>query len=277
MNSEVKVKFNGATGNWSAISVAFPNVNWEVASKEFIEEYLGLTPNVVTTQIENHDFVAHILDGVRNFNNILRDFDTDMWLYISKGYFKQIPVKTEVGSSTMPHKVNPINFENSESNIKTGNPFGVALSDELPRCRMQRDLSDSSMQRNLGLAFSYSLQAIEQTMVGLEKVAVNKEKIAEELDANWEVLAEPIQIMLRKYGIPNAYDKLKELTRGKRIVKEDIHEFINSLDVLSDEDRKTLLELTPATYIGYASRICRRIIFAYEMTSFMGKISGTIE
>lgn len=248
-------KFNGATGNYAAISVAFPNENWPVLAKSFIEEYLELEFNPVTTQIESHDYVCHILDGIRHFNNVLRDFDLDMWLYISIEYFKQIAVKTEVGSSTMPHKVNPIRFENSEANIKIGNGICSVLSDELPRSRMQRDLSDSSLQRNIGLAFGYSIQAIEQTIGGLKKVAVNTDKISSDLDSKWEVLAEPIQTVLRKYGIPDAYNQLKELTRGKNISKESIQEFIKSLDVISDEDKSTLLALTPSGYIGLAGKI----------------------
>ena len=248
-------KFNGATGNYAAISVAFPNENWPVLAKSFIEEYLELEFNPVTTQIESHDYVCHILDGIRHFNNVLRDFDLDMWLYISMEYFKQIAVKTEVGSSTMPHKVNPIRFENSEANIKIGNGICSVLSDELPRSRMQRDLSDSSLQRNIGLAFGYSIQAIEQTIGGLKKVAVNTDKISSDLDSKWEVLAEPIQTVLRKYGIPDAYNQLKELTRGKNISKESIQEFIKSLDVISDEDKSTLLALTPSGYIGLAGKI----------------------
>lgn len=248
-------KFNGATGNYSAISVAFPNENWPVLAKCFIEDYLELEFNPVTTQIESHDYVCHILDGIRHFNNVLRDFDLDMWLYIGMEYFKQIAVKTEVGSSTMPHKVNPIRFENSEANIKMSNGVCSLLSDELPRSRMQRDLSDSSLQRNVGLAFGYSIQAIEQTIGGLKKVAVNTEKISSDLDSKWEVLAEPIQTVLRKYGIPDAYNQLKELTRGKNISKESIQEFIKSLDIISDEDKSTLLALTPFRYIGLAGKI----------------------
>ncbi len=248
-------KFNGATGNYAAIAVAFPNENWPVLAKCFIEEYLGLEFNPVTTQIESHDYVCHILDGIRHFNNVLRDFDLDMWLYISMEYFKQIAVKTEVGSSTMPHKVNPIRFENSEANIKIGNGICSVLSDELPRSRMQRDLSDSSLQRNIGLAFGYSIQAIEQTIGGLKKVAVNTDKISSDLESKWEVLAEPIQTVLRKYGILDAYNQLKELTRGKNISKESIQEFIKSLNMISDEDKSTLLTLTPSGYIGLAARI----------------------
>lgn len=252
---KTRAKFNGATGNYAAISVAFPNQNWPVLSKIFIEDYLGLDFNPVTTQIESHDYICHIADGIRHFNNVLLDFDVDMWLYISMEYFKQIAVKTEVGSSTMPHKVNPIRFENSEANIDMSNAIFMALSNKLPRSRMQRDLSDSSSQRNIGLAFGYSLQAIEQTIGGLKKVAVNDVKISADLNSKWEVLAEPIQTVLRKYGIPDAYNQLKELTRGKDISKEAIQEFIKSLDVLSDEDKTTLLALTPSSYVGLASKI----------------------
>lgn len=252
---KTRAKFNGATGNYAAISVAFPNENWPVLSKIFIEEYLGLDFNPVTTQIESHDYICHIADGIRHFNNVLLDFDLDMWLYISMDYFKQIPVKTEVGSSTMPHKVNPIRFENSEANIDMSNAIFMALSNKLPRSRMQRDLSDSSSQRNIGLAFGYSLQAIEQTIGGMKKVAVNDAKMYSDLCSKWEVLAEPIQTVLRKYGIPDAYNQLKELTRGKNISKEAIQEFIESLDMLSLEDKKTLLELSPSSYTGLASKI----------------------
>ena len=255
-NIKIKAKFNGATGNYSAILTAFPNLNWRVLNKKFVEEYLGLTYNPLTTQIESHDYTCHILDGIRHFNNVLVDLDVDMWLYISMEYFKQIPVKGEVGSSTMPHKVNPIRFENSEANIDMSNNICVGLSNKLPKSRMQRDLSDSSSQRNIGLAFGYSLQAISETTNGLAKCVVNKEKLASDLNEKWEVLAEPIQTMLRKYGIADAYDQLKALTRGKNISQEAIMEFAKSLDVLSDEDRQTLLDMTPASYIGFAAELC---------------------
>ena len=252
---KIKAKFNGATGNYSAILTAFPNEDWQVLAKKFVEEYLGLTFNPLTTQIESHDYTCHILDGIRHFNNVLVDFDVDMWLYISMEYFKQIPVKGEVGSSTMPHKVNPIRFENSEANIDMSNNICIALSNKLPKSRMQRDLSDSSSQRNLGLAFGYSLQAINETMNGLAKCVVNKDKLASDLNEKWEVLAEPIQTMLRKYGVPDAYDTLKALTRGKSISKEDILKFAESLDILSDQDRQTLVDMTPASYIGLAKEL----------------------
>lgn len=254
---KIKAKFNGATGNYSAILTAFPNEDWQVLAKKFVEEYLGLTFNPLTTQIESHDYTCHILDGIRHFNNVLVDFDVDMWLYISMEYFKQIPVKGEVGSSTMPHKVNPIRFENSEANIDMSNNICIALSNKLPKSRMQRDLSDSSSQRNLGLAFGYSLQAINETMNGLAKCVVNKDKLASDLNEKWEVLAEPIQTMLRKYGVPDAYDTLKAITRGKSISKEDILKFAESLDILSDQDRQTLVDMTPASYIGLAKELAK--------------------
>ena len=254
---KIKAKFNGATGNYSAILTAFPNEDWQVLAKKFVEEYLGLTFNSLTTQIESHDYTCHILDGIRHFNNVLVDFDVDMWLYISMEYFKQIPVKGEVGSSTMPHKVNPIRFENSEANIDMSNNICIALSNKLPKSRMQRDLSDSSSQRNLGLAFGYSLQAINETMNGLDKCVVNKDKLASDLNEKWEVLAEPIQTMLRKYGVPDAYDTLKALTRGKSISKEDILKFAESLDILSDQERQTLGDMTPASYIGLAKELAK--------------------
>ena len=254
---KIKAKFNGATGNYSAILTAFPDIDWQTMAKKFVEEYLGLTFNPLTTQIESHDYTCHILDGIRHFNNVLVDFDVDMWLYISMEYFKQIPVKGEVGSSTMPHKVNPIRFENSEANIDMSNNICVALSNKLPKSRMQRDLSDSSSQRNLGLAFGYSLQAINETINGLAKCVVNKEKLAYDLNEKWEVLAEPIQTMLRKYGVPDAYDTLKALTRGKSISKEDILKFAESLDILSDKDPQTLIDMTPASYIGLANILAK--------------------
>lgn len=254
-NIEIKAKFNGATGNYSAIATAFSAVDWPAMSKRFVEEYLGLSFNPYTTQIESHDYTCHILDGVRHFNNVLMDLDVDMWLYISKEYFKQIPVQGEVGSSTMPHKVNPIRFENSEANADLSNNICAALSNKLPKSRMQRDLSDSSSQRNLGLAFGYSIQAISETKNGLAKCVVNKEKLAKDLDEKWEVLAEPIQTVLRKYGVPDAYDTLKALTRGKNISREDIQKFAEGLTVLSEEDRRTLMEMTPASYIGRAAQL----------------------
>ncbi len=256
-NIKIKAKFNGATGNYSAISTAFKNIDWPLYSKRFVEEYLGMDFNPLTTQIESHDYTCHLLDGIRHFNNVLIDFNVDMWLYISMEYFKQIPVQGEVGSSTMPHKVNPIRFENSEANADFSNNICVGLSNKLSKSRMQRDLSDSSSQRNIGLAFGYSLQAISETINGVSKCKVNQEQLMHDLNDRWEVLAEPIQTMLRKYGIEDAYDTLKQLTRGKNISKEDLLAFTNSLDVLSDEDKKTLVEMTPASYIGLSTLLAK--------------------
>ena len=252
-----KAKFNGATGNYSAILTAFNDLDWESLNKKFIEEYLGLTFNPYTTQIESHDYTAHILDGVRHFNNVLVDLDVDMWLYISMEYFKQITVAGEVGSSTMPHKVNPIRFENSEANVDLSNNLCAGLSNKLTKSRMQRDLSDSSSQRNIGLALGYSLQAMRETLAGLDKCVVNEEKLSKDLNDKWEVLAEPIQTMLRKYGVPDAYDTLKALTRGKNISKEDLLKFADSLDMLSKEDKAVLINMTPESYIGLANILAK--------------------
>ena len=261
-----KGKFNGATGNYAAISVAFPNFDWEKMSKIFIEDYLNLSFNPVTTQIESHDYMCKLFNQIREFNNVLSDLDLDMWLYISKGYFKQIAVKTEVGSSTMPHKVNPIKFENSESNVEISNALLVALSNKLPRSRMQRDLSDSSMKRNIGMSIGYSLQAIEQTIGGLAKCEVDKNKINNELENSWMVLAEAIQTVLRVYGKPDAYNQLKEMTRGKEIGKEDILNFISGLPI-SDEDKHKLLKITPSSYTGYASKITEKYTKSEKKTN----------
>lgn len=252
-------KFNGATGNYAAIKVTFPNYNWPSLAKKFVEEYLGLAFNPVTTQIENHDYMCKIGNEISQFNNVLQGFDWDIWQYVSMEYLKQIPVAAEVGSSTMPHKINPIRFENSATNCGMSTAIFNFLSNKLPYSRMQRDLSDSSAQRNLGLAYGYSLQAIEQTIGGLKKVCVNEEKLAEDLNNKWEVLAEAIQTVLRKYGIPNAYDQLKALTRGKGISKEGIIDFVKGLNI-STEDKKMLLNLTPSTYIGYADKIVNKNI-----------------
>lgn len=247
-------KFNGATGNYSAVSVTFPDEDWMELAETFIEDYLSLIFNPVTTQIEPHDYICELADSIRHFNNILMGMDLDMWLYISMEYFKQITVASEVGSSTMPHKVNPIRFENSEANCDISNALLTALSNKLTKSRMQRDLSDSSTMRNIGMALGYSVQAIEQTIGGLKKVDVSQEKLSKDLDERWEVLAEPIQTVLRKNGIPDAYDQLKVLTRGKGITKEAIQDFVKSLEI-PEKDKQQLLELTPATYIGLAEEI----------------------
>lgn len=252
----LKGKFNGATGNYSAINSCFSNYNWQELSEVFVTKYLNLEFNPITTQIESHDDTCHLLDAIRHFNNVVMDLNLDMWLYISKDYFKQEVVKGEVGSSTMPHKVNPIRFENSEANIEMGNGICVALANKLPRSRMQRDLSDSSSQRNLGLAIGYSLQAVSETLSGLQKCILNTTKLNSDLNEKWEVLAEPIQTMLRKYGDSKAYDTLKQLTRGQNITAEKIQEFVSTIDYLNEEDKNILISLTPSTYIGLANKIC---------------------
>lgn len=254
----IKGKFNGATGTYAAISVVFPNEDWPKLAKEFVEDQaygIGLTFNPLTTQIENQDYISHILDGIGHFVTVLEGFDLDMWLYIALEYFNQIPVEKEVGSSTMPHKINPIRFENSEGNAVICEALAHAISRKSSKSRMQRDLSGSTVMRNVGLVFGYSLQSIEETLNGLTKVSANELKLAFELDNKWAVLAEPIQQMLRKYGVPDAYDKLKELTRGKEISKVDIRNFIESLDFLTSEDKEVLLNLCPNNYTGRAEEL----------------------
>ena len=251
--AKIMAKFNGATGNYSAIKIALPDIDVVSFSKNFITS-LNLTFNPLTTQIENHDYIVNILDNIRHIHNIILDLNLNMWLYISKSYFKLKVIENEVGSSTMPHKVNPINFENSESNLETANSLLVMLSNKLPKSRMQRDLSDSSSLRNLGVAFGYSLQGLKETLKGLKRVEINKKVIKEELADEWEVLAEAIQTVLRKYQIEDAYNQLKKLTRGKKVAKEMLHEFIENLNI-SLEDKKILLELTPSNYIGLANKL----------------------
>lgn len=243
-------KFNGATGNWNAHLVAYPKVNWKSFTKRFVK-HLKLEPNLCTTQIESHDWNAELFDAMRRLNSVVMDLNRDMWMYISRGIFKQLTVAGEVGSSTMPHKVNPINFENSEGNIEMANGMLIRLAEKLQVSRMQRDLSDSTVQRSMGTAFGYCLLAFKSCLKGLKKVDVNKEKLADELDSNWEVLAEPVQTVMRKYGIPKPYEKLKKLTRGKRITANDLREFIQKLD-LPDEEKDRLIMLTPGSYIGNA-------------------------
>ncbi|QQR84085.1 adenylosuccinate lyase [Candidatus Peregrinibacteria bacterium] len=246
-------KLNGASGGFNAHVVAYPKVNWRKLSKNFVQN-LGLDYNPLTTQIEQHDYQAELFNTLRLFNTVLLDLDRDLWLYISRGIFKQKVVKGEVGSSTMPHKVNPIDFENSEGNIGLANALLSHLSEKLPVSRMQRDLTDSTVQRNIGVALGYSLLAYQSTLKGLGKLELNKVKIEAELNGNWELLAEPIQTVMRKHAVPQAYEKLKELTRGKRLTKEEIHTFVSALDI-PDEDKKRLLSLTPATYIGLSAQL----------------------
>ncbi|MDF2379335.1 MAG: adenylosuccinate lyase [Candidatus Gracilibacteria bacterium] len=247
---QIMGKFSGATGNWNAHLVAYPNVNWKMFTKRFVK-HLKLEPNLYTTQIESHDWNAELFDAMRRLNSVLMDLNRDMWMYISRGIFKQLTVAGEIGSSTMPHKVNPINFENSEGNIDMANALLIRMSEKLQVSRMQRDLSDSTVQRSIGTAFGYCLLAFRSCIKGLQKVDVNKQKLAAELDSNWEVLAEPVQTVMRKYGIPKPYEKLKKLTRGKRITGDDLREFIQKLE-LPEKEKDRLMILTPGSYLGLA-------------------------
>ena len=247
-------KINGAVGNFNAHYVAYPNVNWVELSKKVIEKNLQLSQNLFTTQIEPHDYMAEIFDAMSRWNTILIDLDRDIWTYISMGYFKQKTIKGEVGSSTMPHKVNPIDFENSEGNLGLANAVFSHFSSKLPISRLQRDLTDSTVLRNMGVAFGYSLVAYQSTMKGLGKLIVNEKRLDDDLNNAWEVLAEPIQTVMRKAAIEKPYEKLKELTRGNDMNQEIIAKFIDSLE-LSAEDKKKLKNLTPSNYIGIAEKI----------------------
>ena len=253
--SPIYGKINGAVGNFNAHIVAYPDVDWPKLSREFVSS-LGLTHQPMTTQIEPHDGMAEIFHAVSRFNTILIDFDRDVWTYISLGYFKQKTKAGEVGSSTMPHKVNPIDFENSEGNLGLGNAILNHLAEKLPISRMQRDLTDSTVLRNMGVGFGYSLLAYSSALKGIGKLEANAARLAADLDANWEVLAEPIQTVMRRYGIEKPYEKLKELTRGNAITKAGIAEFIKGLDIPA-EAKERLTALTPATYVGLAEGLCK--------------------
>ena len=254
---EIMGKINGAVGNFNAHSVAYPEINWYEFSKAF-EEDLGLTFNPYTTQIEPHDYIAELFNAVDRFNTILIDFDRDIWGYISNGVFTQKTIAGEIGSSTMPHKVNPIDFENSEGNLGIANALFVHLGNKLPISRFQRDLTDSTVLRNLGVAFGYSILAYKSTLKGISKLQANAEHTAIELDNNWEVLAEPYQTVMRRYGIENPYEKLKALTRGQKVTKEIMENFLEELDM--PEEAKALLRgLTPAKYIGRAVQFAKDI------------------
>lgn len=251
-------KINGAVGNFNAHLIAYPKKDWNKFSQKFIKA-LGLSYNEYTTQIEPHDFAAEIFNNLSLINTILIDLNRDIWSYISIGYFKQRMKKNEVGSSTMPHKVNPIDFENSEGNLGLANAILRHLSEKLPISRWQRDLTDSTVLRNIGVAFGYGLIAYQSLGRGLGKLQVNQVRINEDLDNAWEVLAEPIQTMMRKRGIANPYEKLKELTRGNQnIDRVSLHQFINTLE-LPMQDKKTLLNLTPQSYIGLAAKLAKKI------------------
>jgi len=249
---EILGKINGAVGNYNAHLATYPEVDWEGNARTFVEG-LGLTFNPYTTQIEPHDYIAELFDAICRFNTILIDFDRDVWGYISLGYFKQKTVEGEIGSSTMPHKVNPIDFENSEGNLGLANAILGHLAQKLPISRWQRDLTDSTVLRNLGVGLAYGLIAYEASLKGIGKLEANPTRIAEDLDASWEVLAEPIQTVMRRYGIEKPYEKLKELTRGKRIDQAGFAAFIDTL-ALPEDVKRELKTLTPATYIGNASQ-----------------------
>ncbi|MCP1651855.1 adenylosuccinate lyase [Pseudomonas nitroreducens] len=255
---ELLGKINGAVGNYNAHLSAYPQVDWEANAREFIEGDLGLNWNPYTTQIEPHDYIAELFDAIARFNTILIDFDRDVWGYISLGYFKQKTVAGEIGSSTMPHKVNPIDFENSEGNLGIANALFQHLASKLPISRWQRDLTDSTVLRNLGVGFAHSVIAYEASLKGIGKLELNAARIAEDLDACWEVLAEPVQTVMRRYGIENPYEKLKELTRGKGISAEALQVFIEGLDMPA-EAKAELKKLTPANYIGNAAAQAKRI------------------
>ena len=249
---EILGKINGAVGNYNAHLVTYPSVDWTALAHEFVEA-LGLTWNPYTTQIEPHDYMAEIFDAMARFNTILIDFNRDIWGYIALGYFKQRTIEGEVGSSTMPHKVNPIDFENSEGNLGLANALLGHLTQKLPISRWQRDLTDSTVLRNMGVGFAYSLLAYQSCLKGIGKLEVNTQKLALDLDNSWEVLAEPIQTVMRRYGIPEPYEKLKALTRGQAITPNILAEFVQSLE-LPEEAKAQLLALTPQGYTGNAAQ-----------------------
>lgn len=251
-------KMNGAVGNYNAHLSAYPDVDWEKFSKEVVEKRLGLEFNPYTIQIEPHDYMAELFDAIARANTILLDMNRDIWGYISVGYFKQKTKAGEIGSSTMPHKVNPIDFENSEGNLGIANALLKHLSEKLPVSRWQRDLTDSTVLRNLGTALGHSLLAYDSALKGLGKLETNPERLAEDLNNCWEVLAEPVQTVMRRYGVPNPYEQLKELTRGKGITPEGLRSFIQGLTI-PDDAKKLLLEMTPASYIGKATELAKRL------------------
>ena len=250
-------KINGAVGNYNAHLSAYPDVDWQANAEAFVTS-LGLTWNPYTTQIEPHDYMAELFDTLARFNTILIDFNRDIWGYVSLGYFKQKTIAGEVGSSTMPHKVNPIDFENAEGNLGLANAVLQHMSAKLPISRWQRDLTDSTVLRNMGVGAAYSLIAYQSALKGIGKLELNEARLSQDLDNSWEVLAEPIQTVMRRYGIEEPYEKLKELTRGQDMSAEVIQEFVSKLD-LPEQARKELLALTPAGYIGNAVSQARSI------------------
>ncbi|PIJ51963.1 adenylosuccinate lyase [Erwinia sp. OLTSP20] len=250
---EILGKINGAVGNYNAHLAAYPEVDWHQLSAAFVTS-LGIGWNPYTTQIEPHDYIAELFDCVARFNTILIDFDRDIWGYIALNHFKQKTIAGEIGSSTMPHKVNPIDFENSEGNLGLANAMMQHLASKLPISRWQRDLTDSTVLRNLGVGIGYALIAYQATLKGIAKLEVNRERLLAELDSNWEVLAEPVQTVMRRYGIEKPYEKLKELTRGKRVDAAGMRAFIDSLP-LPEQEKERLRQLTPANYLGRASQM----------------------
>ncbi|MGQ0597401.1 adenylosuccinate lyase [Aquabacterium sp.] len=251
-------KMNGAVGNYNAHLSAYPDKDWEAFSQSVIENQLGLTFNPYTIQIEPHDYMAELFDAVTRTNTILIDWSRDVWGYISLGYFKQKTKAGEIGSSTMPHKVNPIDFENAEGNLGLANAVLTHLSQKLPISRWQRDLTDSTVLRNMGVALGYALLAYDSLARGLGKLEVNPQALADDLDSSWEVLAEPIQTVMRRYALPNPYERLKELTRGKAITRESIQAFIETLE-LPDDEKARLMAMTPGNYIGKAVELAKRV------------------
>lgn len=251
-------KMNGAVGNYNAHLSAWPEHDWETFSRRVIEQQLGLTFNPYTIQIEPHDYMAELFDAFTRANTILIDWSRDVWGYISLGYFKQRTVAGEIGSSTMPHKVNPIDFENAEGNFGLANALLSHLSQKLPISRWQRDLTDSTVLRNMGVALGYALLGYESLLKGLDKLEVNEAALAADLDSAWEVLAEPIQTVMRRYALPNPYERLKELTRGKAITRESIQAFIQTLE-LPEAEKQRLLAMSPGDYTGKAAELARRI------------------
>ncbi len=251
-------KMNGAVGNYNAHLAAYPDHDWERFSRRVVEERLGLALNPYTIQIEPHDYMAELFDAMTRANTILIDWSRDAWGYISLGYFKQRTKEGEIGSSTMPHKVNPIDFENAEGNFGLANALLTHLSQKLPLSRWQRDLTDSTVLRNMGVAFGYAVLGYDSLLRGLGKLEVNREALAADLDAAWEVLAEPIQTVMRRYQLPNPYERLKELTRGKTITREAIQAFIGTLEI-PQEERDRLLAMTPGSYTGLGAALAKRV------------------
>lgn len=254
---EILGKINGAVGNYNAHISAYPDLDWASHAQQFVES-LGLQWNPYTTQIEPHDYIAELFQCLARFNTILIDFDRDIWAYISRGYFKQKQIAGEIGSSTMPHKVNPIDFENSEGNLGLANAVLNHMAEKLPISRWQRDLTDSTVLRNMGVGFAYSLIAYQSTQKGLGKLELNETVLNDDLDQAWEVLAEPLQTIMRRYGVDEPYEKLKALTRGKQVNAESLAEFIHQLDI-SEEAKAAMLALTPANYIGQAVELAEQI------------------